>query len=60
MSDKLALEFCIDETLAYHELKLFCLASLHFKDSVEAVHTCETDQVILPSAEKAENLGYGA
>ena len=36
-----------------------CLANLYFKDSVEALQTCETEQ-ILPSTEKAENLGYGA
>ena len=37
-----------------------CLAILHFKDTVEALQTCETEQINLPSAEKAENLGYGA
>ena len=36
-----------------------CLATLYFKDSVEALQTCETEQIILPSTEKAENLGCG-
>ena len=33
------------------------LAILYFKDSVEALQICETEQIILPSTEK---LGYGA
>ena len=37
-----------------------CLATLYCKDSVEALQTCETEQITLPSTEKAENLGYGA
>ena len=37
-----------------------CLATLYFKDIVEALQTCETEQIILPSTEKAENLGYDA
>ena len=28
------------------------------EDNVEALQTCETEQTILPSTEKAENLGY--
>ena len=37
-----------------------CLATPTFKDIVEALQTCETEQIILPSTEKADNLGYGA
>ena len=37
-----------------------CLATFYFKDSVEALQICETEQIILRSTEKAENLGYGA
>ena len=36
-----------------------CLASLYFKDSVEALTVCETEQIVLSATEKAENLGYG-
>ena len=31
-----------------------CLAALYFKESVEALEICETEQIILPSTEKAE------
>ena len=52
-------QICLDliATEAGHES---CLATPYFKDSVEALQTCETEQIILPSTEKAENLGYGA
>ena len=33
------------------------LATLYFKNTVEALETYETEQVILPSKEKANNLG---
>ena len=36
-----------------------CLAALYFKDSVAALQVCETEQIVLPATEKAENLGYG-
>ena len=36
-----------------------CLATLYFKDSVSALQVCETEQIVLPATEKAENLGYG-
>ena len=36
-----------------------CLATLYFKDSVAALQVCETEQIVLAPAEKAENLGYG-
>ena len=36
-----------------------CLATLFFKGSVEALQICETEQILLPAAEKAENLGFG-
>ena len=36
-----------------------CLATLYFKDSVAALQVCETEQIVLPATEKAENLGYG-
>ena len=36
-----------------------CLASHFFKGSVEALQICETEQMLLPAAEKAANLGYG-
>ena len=51
-------EICVDmiATEAGHES---CLATLYFKDSVEALQNCETEQLLL-STEKTENLGYGA
>ena len=36
-----------------------CLATLYFKDSVAALQVCETEQIVLPATEKAENLGFG-
>ena len=36
-----------------------CLAALYFKESVAALQVCETEQIVLPATEKAENLGYG-
>ena len=36
-----------------------CLSPLFFKGSVEALQICETEQILLPAAEKTENLGYG-
>ena len=36
-----------------------CLATLFFKGSIEALQICETEQILLPAAEKADNLGYG-
>ena len=36
-----------------------CLATLYFKNSVSALQVCETEQIVLPATEKAENLGYG-
>ena len=52
-------QLCLDmiATEAGHES---FLATLYFKESVEALQTCDTAQIISPSTEKAENLGYGA
>ena len=52
-------QLCLEmnATQAGHES---CPAILFYKDSVVALQTCETEQIILPSTEKAENLGYGA
>ena len=36
-----------------------CLATLYFIDSVAASQVCETEQIVLPATEKAQNLGYG-
>ena len=35
-----------------------CLAAL-FKGSVEALQICDTERIVLPATEKAENLGFG-
>ena len=35
------------------------LATLYFKDSVAALQVCETEQIVLPATETAQNLGYG-
>ena len=36
-----------------------CLATLCFRDLVASLQLCETEQIILPMIEKAENLGSG-
>ena len=36
-----------------------CQATLYFKDSVQALQICGTEQINLPSKERAEKLGYG-
>ena len=36
-----------------------CSATLYFKNSVETLQTCKTEQLIFPSTKKAENLRYG-
>ena len=43
-------QICLDiiATEAGHES---CLATLYFKDSVEALQTCETEQIVLLSTE---------
>ena len=47
--DMIATETCHDS----------CLATLYFKDSVAALQVCETEQIVLPATEKAENFGFG-
>ena len=37
-----------------------CLATLYFKDSVEGLQIWVTEQLLLPSTEKAENVGSRA
>ena len=51
-------QICLDmiATEASHDS---CLATLCFKDSVAELQVCETEQIVLPATEKAENLGYG-
>ena len=34
-----------------------CLATLYFENSVAALQVCETEQIVVPALEKAENLG---
>ena len=36
-----------------------CLATLFFNGSVEVLQICDTEQLALPTTEKAENLGFG-
>ena len=52
-------QICLDmiATEAGHES---CQASLYFKDSVDALQSCKTEQILLPSTETVENLSYGA
>ena len=51
-------QFCLD-MIAKETGHGSCLATLFFKGSVEAWQICETEQILLPAAEKADNLGYG-
>ena len=36
-----------------------CLATLFLRGSVEALQECDTEQIALPTTEKAKNLGFG-
>ena len=47
------------QTMETHLSQTSCLATLFFHSAVTALTLCETGKVILPSPEKAGNLGYG-
>ena len=36
-----------------------CLSTLFFKGNLDKLKVCDTEQIQLPSTEKAENLGFG-
>ena len=47
------------QTMETHLSQSSCLATLFFHSAVTALTVCETEKVLLPSPEKARNLGYG-
>ena len=57
VKEPLAIKFDMFATETGHGS--FFLATLFFKRSVEALEICETEQILSPAAEKAENFGFG-
>ena len=47
------------QTMEAHLSQSSCLATLFFHSAVTALTVCKTEKVLLPSPEKARNLGYG-
>ena len=47
------------ETMETHLAQSSCLATLKFHNTMTAMAVCDTEKVILPTPEKATNLGYG-
>ena len=47
------------QTMETHLSQSSCLATLFFYSAVTALTVCETEKLLLPSPEKARNLGYG-
>ena len=47
------------ETMETHLEFSLCLAALKFHHSITALKVCETEKVVLPNPERAQNLGYG-
>ena len=46
------------ETMETH-LGFSCLATLKFHHAITALRVCDTEKVVLPNPERAQNLGYG-
>ena len=47
------------QTMETHLGQSSCLATLYFHSTMTALTVCETEKVLLPTPEKATNLGYG-
>ena len=47
------------ETMETHLGFSSCLASLKFDDAITALKICDTEKVVLPNPERAQNLEYG-
>ena len=47
------------ETMETHLGFSSCLATLKFHHPITALRVCDTEKVVLPNPERAENLGYG-
>ena len=47
------------ETMETHLEQSSCLATLYFHNTLTALQVCDTEKVVLPTPEKATNLGYG-
>ena len=47
------------ETMETHLGQSSCLATLYLSNTLPAVQVCDTEKVVLPTPEKATNLGYG-
>ena len=47
------------ESMETHLGKSSFLATLYFHSSITALTVCDTEKIILPTPEKATNLGYG-
>ena len=47
------------ETMETHIGFSSCLATLKFHHTISALKVCDTEKVVLPNPERAQNLGYG-
>ena len=47
------------ETMETHFEFSLCLATLKFHHAITALKVCDTEKVVLPNPERAQNLGYG-
>ena len=47
------------ETMETHLGFSSCLATLKFHHAITALKVCDTEKVVLPNPERAQNLGYG-
>ena len=47
------------ETMETHLVFSSCLATLKFHHAITALKVCDTEKVMLPNPERAQNLGYG-
>ena len=47
------------ETMETHLGFSSCLATLKFHHTISALKVCDTEKVVLPNPERAQNLGYG-
>ena len=46
------------ETMETHLASSSCLATLYFHNTITALTICDTEKILLPSPEKATNLGF--
>ena len=54
----LAYRIC-HQTIETHSGQSSCLATLYFHSTMTALTVCETEKLLLPTPERATNLGYG-